>query len=197
MTSEPVLAARPVTVRMPLHPGRPRGERQRLLLLALVRANPGIHILRAAHLLGLNWNTCHYHAQRLAGEEKIAMRKVGSHICLFDWREGTAVHRFAPLLLRGGRTASLVQLIFEHPGASQQSLACSLGMAPSSIHRYLLRLERAGLVQRVHAGREVATFATDALTAAWSGSSPPDSASPVPPPASPVPLPPPAGSPLL
>jgi predicted transcriptional regulator len=138
-------------------------------LLALVQANPGIHVLRAAHLLGLNWNTCHYHAQRLAGEEKITICKVGSHICLFDRREGAVAHRVAPLLLRGGRTASLVQLIFERPGASQQSLAVGLGMAPSSIHRYLLRLERAGLVQRVHDGREVTTFATEALAAAWSG----------------------------
>lgn len=189
MTSEPALAATPLTGRAPLHPGRPRGERQRLLLLALVQANPGIHILRAAHLLGLNWNTCHYHAQRLAGEEKIAMRKVGSHICLFDWRDGAAVHRIAPLLLRGGRTASLIQLIFEQPGASQQSLAFSLGMAPSSIHRYLLRLERAGLVQRVHSGREVSTFATDALMAAWSGGSSPDAAPPLPLPEPPAGLP--------
>ncbi|MHB1261771.1 MAG: winged helix-turn-helix transcriptional regulator [Thermoplasmatota archaeon] len=155
--------------RPPLHPGRPRGERQRLLLLALIQANPGIHILRAAHLLGLNWNTCHYHAQRLAGEERITICKVGSHVCLFDRRDGAMAHRVAPLLLRGGRTASLVQLIFERPGASQKSLASGLGMAPSSIHRYLLRLEKAGLVERVHDGREVATFATEALTAAWSG----------------------------
>jgi predicted transcriptional regulator len=184
MNPDPALAARPLSGRPPLHPGRPRGERQRLLLLALVQANPGIHILRAAHLLGLNWNTCHYHAQRLAGEERITLCKVGSHVCLFDRREGAMAHRVAPLLLRGGRTASLVQLIFERPGASQQDLALGLGVAPSSVHRYLRRLEKAGLVQRVQEGREVATFATDALAAAWSGPGSPAAgeAEPLPPP---------------
>ena len=182
MTSEPVPPARPLPGRPPLHPGRPRGEHQRLLLLALVKANPGIHVLRAAHLLGMNWNTCHYHAQRLAGEERIALHKVGSHVCLFDRRDGAAAHRIAPLLLRGGKTASLVQRIFERPGSNQLALANGLGLPPSTVHRHLLRLERAGLVERVHEGRDVTVFATDALAAAWSAP-----ASPAAPPAEPVP----------
>lgn len=181
MTSEQTIPARPLPGRPPLHPGRPRGERQRLLLLALVKANPGIHVLRAAHLLGLNWNTCHYHAERLAGEDRITLCKVGSHVCLFDRRDGAATHRVAPLLLRGGRTATLVQLIFERPGSNQQTLAGGLGIAPSTVHRHLLRLERAGLVQRVHDGREVAIFATDALAAAWSPPASPESPAAVPP----------------
>lgn len=179
MTSDPT-QPRPLPGRSSLHRGQPRGERQRMLLLALVRANPGIHVLRAAYLLGLNWNTCHYHAQRLAREERVALHRVGSRICLFDRRDGAAVHRVAPLLLRGARTASLVQLILERPGVSQKTLADLLGIAPSAVHRHLLRLEGAGLVERVPKGREVASFATDALTVAWSGSVSPAAPSQVP-----------------
>ncbi|HUR24568.1 MAG TPA: hypothetical protein VM327_00950, partial [Candidatus Thermoplasmatota archaeon] len=76
--------------RAPLHPGRPRGEHQRLLLLALVDADPGIHVLRAAHLLDISWNTCEYHSRRLAGEGRIIIRKVQGRLCLFGGREGAS-----------------------------------------------------------------------------------------------------------
>ncbi|HEX2065183.1 MAG TPA: winged helix-turn-helix transcriptional regulator [Candidatus Thermoplasmatota archaeon] len=154
--------------RAPSHPGRPSGERQRAFLLGLVAANPGLHVLRAANLLGLNWNTCLHHARRLEGERRIVLRKVAGRLCLFDRRDGAVAPRLAPLLLREGRNAEMARLILERPGLNQKGLAAALGVAASVVHRRLLRLEQAGLVDRLPQARGFAVFATPALEAAWS-----------------------------
>ncbi|MEA3203947.1 MAG: hypothetical protein QOI63_1627 [Thermoplasmata archaeon] len=154
-------------VRAPSHPGRPSGERQRALLLGLVAANPGLHVLRAAYLLGLNWNTCLHHARRLEGERRIVLRKVAGKLCLFDRRDGAASTRLAPMLLRERRNADLARAVLGQPGLNQKALAAELGVAASVVHRRLLRFEEAGLVQRVAQARGLAIFATEALDAAW------------------------------
>lgn len=159
--------AQPNRSRAPLHPGRPTGERQRELLLGLVSSNPGLHVLRAAYLLGLNWNTCLHHVRRLEGERRIVVRKVGGRLCLFDRREGAVAPRLAPLLLREGRNAEIARIILEKPGMNQKGMAAALGMAASVVHRRLLRFEEAGLVQRVARSRSVTVFPTRALEAAW------------------------------
>ncbi|MEA3143435.1 MAG: hypothetical protein QOG31_759 [Thermoplasmata archaeon] len=155
------------TLRAPSHPGRPSGERQRALLLSLVSANPGLHVLRAAYLLGLNWNTCLHHARRLEGERRIVLRKVAGKLCLFDRSEGAVAPRLAPMLLRERRNADLARAVLGSPGLSQKALAAELGVAASVVHRRLLRFEQAGLVERVPHARGLAVFGTDALEAAW------------------------------
>ncbi|MCA1810735.1 MAG: winged helix-turn-helix transcriptional regulator [Halobacteriales archaeon] len=151
----------------PLHPGRRSGERSRGLLLALITANPGLHVLRAAHLLGLNWHTCLHHVRRLEGERRITVRKLDGRLCLFDRREGAAAHKVAPLLLRDPRNADVARAVMEAPGANQKGLAQRLGLAASVVHRRLLRLEEAGLVQRAPQERSISVFPTPALEAAW------------------------------
>lgn len=164
---DPSLLTETPTLRPPVHEGRPRGERQRQLLVALVSSNPGIHILRAASLLGLNWNTCLHHVRRLEGTGRLTVRKVNGRVCLFDRSAGAASHRVGDLMLRDGRNEGLARLLIESPGVNQKSLAGQLGIAASVVHYRLVRLEEAGLVQRVDHGRQVRVFATEALEAAY------------------------------
>lgn len=154
------------TGRPALHPGRAKGDHQRLLLMALVEADPGIHIMRVTHLLALNWNTCYHHARRLSIEGRLVMRKVQGRLCLFDPRAGAVDGRIAPVLLRDQRTADLAKAILASPGANQKELARALGLSPSVVHRHVLRLERAGLVHRVHRSRAMAVYATEGLAEA-------------------------------
>lgn len=151
----------------PLHPGRPQGDRQRRLLLGLIASNPGVHVLRAAYVLGLNWNTCLHHVRRLEGEGRIVMRRVQGRICLFDRTAGAASTKMAPLLLRDERNAQIAKLVLGQPGMNQKELAESVGMAASVVHRRVVRLEEAGLLHRAAGARQVTLYATDALQAAW------------------------------
>jgi hypothetical protein len=155
------------TSRRPLREGRPRGENQRQLLLAFVGSNPGVHILRASQVLGLNWNTCLHHVRRLEAEGRISTRKVQGRVCLFDRRSGAVAPRIAPVLLRDERNSEIARLLTQSPGLNQRTLADTLGMAASVIHRRLVRMEEAGLVERVQRSREVAVFATEAMHAAY------------------------------
>ena len=150
-----------------LRDGRPRGDTQRELLMAFVGSNPGIHILRASQVLGLNWNTCLHHVRRLEAEGRLSTRKVQGRVCLFDRKAGAVAPRIAPILLRDGRNADIARLLASSPGLNQRALAESLGMAASVIHRRLVRMEEAGLVERVQRSRETAVFATDALHVAF------------------------------
>ncbi|MCA1818771.1 MAG: winged helix-turn-helix transcriptional regulator [Thermoplasmatota archaeon] len=165
--SPSMIPADPTSVRAPVHEGRPKGDRQRQLLLALVAANPGVHILRAAALLGLNWNTCLHHVRRLEGAGTVTVRKVNGRVCLFDRKAGAASNRIGNLLLRDERNVNLAKLLIGSPGVNQKSLAGHMGVAASVVHYRLVRLEEAGLIQRVNRGREVCVFPTESLEAAF------------------------------
>ncbi|MHB8633656.1 MAG: winged helix-turn-helix transcriptional regulator [Thermoplasmatota archaeon] len=164
LATDPYLT--PVPARRPQHRSRPRGERQRQLLLGLIASSPGVHVLRAASVLGLNWNTCHHHVRRLEAEGRIVVRKVAGLVCLFDRREGAVTPRLAPVALREARNNDIARMTMENPGKNQKEMAQSLGLAASVVHRRLLRMEELGLVHRVAHGREVSVFATDVLKAA-------------------------------
>jgi len=161
-TVQPAKIAKP-----PVHEGRPKGDRQRQLIAALVAANPGVHILRAAALLGLNWNTCLHHVRRLEGAGVLTVRKVNGRVCLFDRKAGAASNRIGTLLLRDERNLGLAKLLIESPGVNQKSLAGKLGVAASVAHYRLVRLEEAGLIERVNHGREVCVFPTESLETAY------------------------------
>jgi DNA-binding transcriptional ArsR family regulator len=157
----------PLPGRAPLQPGRAWGERQRALLRALVDADPGIHVLRAAHVLGMNWNTCYHHVRRMAGEGTIVVAKVRGRLCLFDRKEGMVARRVVGVLLRDPRTASIARVLVSMPGLNQQDIAARVGIAPSAAYRHLCRLKASGLVDRVRSGREVLHQPTQALRDAW------------------------------
>src|SRR5687768_17206928 len=157
----------PLPGRPPLQPGRAWGERQRALLRALVDADPGIHVLRAAHVLGMNWNTCYHHVRRMAGEGSIVVTKVRGRLCLFDRKEGMVSRRVVNVLLRDPRTAGIARVMVETPGMNQQDIAAAVGIAPSAAYRHLCRLQSAGLVERVRRGREVLHQPTQTLRDAW------------------------------
>ena len=149
------LPASPLAAKAPLQAGRAWGDRQRALLMALVAADPGIHVLRAAHLLGLNWNTCYHHARRLAGDGTLMMAKVRGKLCLFDRKDGSVARHLARILLRDARTVGLATLLVHTPGLSQQELGLRLGITGSAVCRHMRILQASGLVERVRHGRQV------------------------------------------
>lgn len=147
----------------PLNPGRPHGDRQRSLLLALVDADPGIHIQRAAHVLGMNWNTCYHHVRRMAGEGLLLMAKVRGRLCLFDPKDGSVSRHAVHVVLRDARTASIVRILVATPGINQQDVAGRVGIAPSAAYRHLSLLQELGLIERVRQAREVINHPTRLL----------------------------------
>lgn len=148
------------------HPTRPGGDHHRELLAALVETSPGVHVLRAASLLGLNWNSCLYHARRLERDGRLVLRKVGGRVCLFDVRRGAAATRLAPLALRETRNQGIAKLVLGQPGIQQNHISQRLDLAGSVVHRRLMRMQELGLVDRLATGRTVTVYATESLRSA-------------------------------
>lgn len=167
--SSPTPSKRPIVLAgtAPLKPGRPAGDRQRSLLLALVDADPGIHIQRAAHVLGMNWNTCYHHVRRMAGEGTLLMAKVRGKLCLFDPKDGSVARHAVHVLLRDQRTANIVRILVANPGINQQDVATQVGIAPSAAYRHLSLLQGLGLIERVRNARQVANHPTRLLREAF------------------------------
>ncbi|HET6399528.1 MAG TPA: winged helix-turn-helix transcriptional regulator [Candidatus Thermoplasmatota archaeon] len=151
------------------HEGRPTGDRHRRLLIGLVGANPGIHVRRAALMLGLNWNACWHHARRLEREGHLVVRRNQGRLCLFERKSGATAPKLARLLVLEPRNSALVTQILERPGTNQRTLARSLDLAASVVHRRIVQLEAAGLVQRAQRPREMLVFPTEELARIWAG----------------------------
>ncbi len=146
---------------------RPNAHRERLY--ALVVADPGIHVRRLAPLVNLSWNCCNSHLRILEREGRLISRKVDGKLCWFDREAAVVRNKNARCVLRDSGHRAVAQEVMAQPGANQVTLAQSLRLADSSIHRHLTRLEREGLVVRMSGGRSRQVFPTERLQALMAG----------------------------
>lgn len=130
-----------------------QGDLHRQKILHTIRANPGIHLRRMAHIVGLSWNTCLHHLGVLEAHHLVVVRKVQGKICAFDTSRGAVASKTATCLLRDPRNLTVARYVAQHPGAHQRALAAGTDLAPSVVTRRLQSLEDAGLVERVRDGR--------------------------------------------
>lgn len=130
-----------------------QGDLHRQKILHTIRANPGIHLRRMAHIVGLSWNTCLHHLGVLEARHLVVVRKVQGKICAFDTSRGAVTGKTGTCLLRDPRNMTVARFVAQHPGAHQRAVAAATDLAPSVVTRRLQSLEDAGLVERVRDGR--------------------------------------------
>ncbi len=142
-------------------PGRAPCVRQRIL--AVVRADPGVHVRRVSLLTGMSWNACQHHLRSLEAEGTLVHRKVGARVCWYDASGGAFPHKAAAALLHEPRNLRVARAVAERPGQSQSRIAERLGYAASSVHRRVRRLEDAGLLRRSVATGAMRVYPTEGL----------------------------------
>ncbi len=140
---------------------QPNAHRERLY--AMVVADPGVHVRRLAPLVNLSWNCCNSHLRILEKEGRLASRKVDGKLCWFDRQAAAVRNKNARCVLRDSGHRAVAQEVLAQPGANQVTLAQSLRLADSSVHRHLARLEREGLIVRMNGGRSRQVFPTQRL----------------------------------
>lgn len=133
--------------------------------LAVIKANPGIHIRQISMLTGLCWNTVEHHLRTMARLGRVTELKIDGKVCWFDRTAGAVEGKAAVFLLRDPRNRLVVQRIVDSPGGNQRRVAAALGLAPSIIHRRVVKLEEAGLVERVPGSTSMALFPSPRLAA--------------------------------
>lgn len=146
-----------------------QGDLHRQKILAAIRGNPGIHLRRLAHIVGLSWNTCLHHVGVLEARGLVVVRKVAGKVCAFDASRGAVGGKTAACLLRDPRNTSVARFVADHPGAHQRAICAGTSLAPSVVTRRLQHLEDAGLVERVREGRVALVQPTPRLGRALAG----------------------------
>ncbi len=69
-------------------------------------------------------------------------------MCWYDRSRGAVANKAAAALLRDNRNMRVARLVAAEPGQNQTALAERLGCAPSSVHRRVRRMEKAGILRR-------------------------------------------------
>lgn len=138
-------------------------------LYETVRANPGLSMQELAEEAKVGWGTVVYHLERLEKNDFVVSRKEGKSRRFFPQGSHDEVDRERLSLLQRDTPRGLLEHLCQHPGTNQKELADALGVAPSTVHKYVKRLQEVDLVVDQRAGREVhyypGTAATDALDA--------------------------------
>ncbi len=143
--------------------GTQQGSYHRQNILNLIRGDPGIHLRRLAHVVGLSWNTTLHHVTRLEAAGFISIRKVQGKICAFDRSRGALEGKTGTALLRDPRNQTVARFVAANPGAHQRAVCAATDLAPSVVTRRLQALEEAGFVERVREGRVALVQPTTAL----------------------------------
>lgn len=146
--------------------GTRQGSHHRQKILTLIRGDPGIHLRRLAHVVGLSWNTTLHHVHRLEAAGLVSTKKVQGRVCAFDRSRGAITGKSGTALLRDDRNTTVARFVVDNPGVHQRAICAATDLAPSVVTRRLQALEEAGLVERVRMGRVALVQPTDALEGA-------------------------------
>jgi predicted transcriptional regulator len=151
--------------RFPILPLYSRIEREEAMLNSrrsqlyeLVRAEPGIHLSDLVRRSGLGWGAALYHLSVLEKNRVLVVQAQGGFKRYFA--NGQHHRHEMPRLaaLRHEAARLLFEAIQAVPGRSGRELAAALDLSPSTLARASDRLEDAGMVRRVRAGRRVLYF---------------------------------------
>ncbi|HEV8359559.1 MAG TPA: winged helix-turn-helix transcriptional regulator [Candidatus Thermoplasmatota archaeon] len=155
--------------RVPLLPMYSRIQREEAMLngrrnqlYELVRSDPGIHLSDLVRRSGLGWGAALYHLSVLEKNRVLVVHAEGGFKRYFA--NGAQSHHDLPRIaaLRHGAAKALYEAVHAWPGKSGRELADTLGLSPSTLARASERLEDAGLVRRVRAGRRMLYFPAEA-----------------------------------
>ncbi|MCA1814470.1 MAG: hypothetical protein LC624_11055 [Halobacteriales archaeon] len=130
----------------------PHGDEVRAQLVEHVRRDPGMALIEAARLLGVNASTASYHARVLVRRRGICAVPVGRRVALFAAGDGSCPWMRALLPeLRDPAVQSAAAQLLQGP-VQVGTLARTLGVPRARAARVLRRLENLGACERTRSG---------------------------------------------
>ena len=123
------------------HPGRSQ-------VYDSIKATPGVSFSQLADIVPFGESTLNYHVRVLEKNEFVNVVKDGRHLRYFDRQSGLYSNdrKIAVSALRNVTTARIAGEIIQQPGIVQRDLAARFGIAPSTVHWHIRRLQQVGLV---------------------------------------------------
>lgn len=138
-----------------------QGEVVRTVLFQIIRADPGIHVRRLAHVAGIAGSTCEHHVRHLEREDKVRRIRVQGRWRVYAGEDVWASSLESIVLMHDGRNRHILDVVRAQPGLRQDHLSQAAGLPMSTLCRRIRRLERSGLVRRPRSGHERRVFPCD------------------------------------
>lgn len=129
----------------------------RELVYERIRTEPGISTNKLARDFPFGWSTLTYHLRVLERNEAIVSVRDGRYKRFFDRESGKYANgrKFVVAVLKNDASLALGRHVLGHAGITQKELGEAFGLAPSSVHWHMERLEEAKLVDKRRAGHNV------------------------------------------
>jgi DNA-binding transcriptional ArsR family regulator len=139
---------------------------ERRQIIQIIRENPGIDFARLTQDSGMNINTLRYHIDTLAHHGKVTVSRCSGILRYFE-NHGryTEFEKSALSYQRNPASMSLLSVLVEFPGVSQNSLAESMGITSPTVRWHMQRFESDGIVRSVREGRNILYYLTPEASA--------------------------------
>lgn len=118
---------------------------QRQRILAVVEAQPGIHLKEIARQTGMAWGQTQHHVGKLVQASALVAKPTSGYTCYFPKGVDRNVMGVAHVLKADG-ARRLLEHVAATTGLSMGQLARAAGLTESTAHYHLKKLEAAGLV---------------------------------------------------
>lgn len=131
---------------------------KRAAIVALVNAEPGVHMSALRERTALGGGALAYHLAVLERTRHVTRVKSGGYVRFFPAGKLAPGDMRERATILAGSHARILESVRERPGITQQELAAALGVSRVAVHRAAARLETAGLVRRARDGRSIRVF---------------------------------------
>lgn len=131
---------------------------KRAAIVALVNAEPGVHMSALRERAGLGGGALAYHLAVLERTRHVVRVKNGGYVRFFPAGKLAPGDMRERATILAGSHARILERVRDRPGITQQELAMALGVSRVAVHRASARLEAAGLVRRARDGRSIRVF---------------------------------------
>lgn len=130
-------------------------------MLALIRAEPGIHFEELRRRLGTRGSTTRHHLRKLVQTGLVAVQPNSRYACYFA--HGAVDRRLmaAAPILKAESARAILQAASNEPGSSALDIARALGLSPATVTYHLARLRGAALVEAEREGKHLRVRATN------------------------------------
>jgi Mn-dependent DtxR family transcriptional regulator len=129
---------------------------RRAQIFELIKQQPGIHLSQIARSLDLAWGTTLHHLRKLREQRLVQIKQNGHHKCFFINGSGYSDQQMQAMsLLKNDTLADVASAIEAHAGSSLKQVSEALGISSPLAAFHVRKLERAGLIRKERAGKQV------------------------------------------
>lgn len=129
-------------------------NQSRSRIMDAVASQPGIHFKELRRLTGIPNGALVHHLRKLTDSGILVAQRSGRYVCYFGRAVDAGQLRSVEAVKAAG-ARKLLEAVQREPGLGPEAIASRCGLAVSTVHYHMARLEQAGLLRVDRQGRDV------------------------------------------